>query len=187
MAALEELAFVVIGRNEGDRLEACLRSVRAVSDRVVYADSASTDGSPERARSLGAIVVELDASAPLNAARGRNAGLDAVRAHFPDARFVQFLDGDCVLQPNWVTVALEFLESHPRAAVACGRRFEAYPGASFYNRLADEEWNTPVGRVEACGGDAMMRIAALTDVGGFNPELMASDQGDHATRSSMRR
>ena len=183
MGMLEQrVAIVVIGRNEGERLRACLRSVLSVSPNLVYADSASSDGSVELARAMGAVVVEVDPSLPLNAARGRNAGLAAVRKRFPDCAFVQFLDGDCLLAPGWVEVAIAFLDSNPRAAVACGRRFEAHPRASFYNRLADEEWNTPVGRAQACGGDALMRIRALDAVGGFNPSLMASEEPELAAR-----
>ena len=177
-----EFAIVVIGRNEGERLRACLSSVFETTRNVVYADSASTDGSAELARSMGAMVVELDASMPLNAARGRNGGLAVVRRDFPGCDYVQFIDGDCRLEPDWCRIAVGFLEEHPRAAVACGRRFEAHPDASFYNRLADQEWNTPIGRASACGGDAMMRISALEEVGGFNSSLMASEEPELAAR-----
>lgn len=178
----DSVAVVAIGRNEGERLRACLLSALSVAQNVVYSDSASTDGSVELARSLGALAVSVDASAPMNAARGRNCGLAAVREHFPDCRFVQFVDGDCVLTRTWIAEALKFLEANPRAAIACGRRFEAHPDASFFNRLADEEWNTPVGRAEACGGDALMRMSALDEVGGFNPSLMASEEPDLSAR-----
>ncbi|MGB5063939.1 MAG: glycosyltransferase, partial [Candidatus Competibacter sp.] len=55
VAAVEPvLSVVVIGRNEGERLTRCLESVRAMTDpggpvELIYVDSASTDGSPERA------------------------------------------------------------------------------------------------------------------------------------------
>lgn len=183
---IAEFAIVVIGRNEGARLRDCLVSALRASSRVVYADSASTDGSTHLARSMGVITVEVDSSAPLNAARGRNAGMTAARSAFPECPYVQFIDGDCVLQDGWTEAASRFLESNPRAAVVCGRRFEAHPEASFYNRLADEEWNTPVGLAEACGGDSMMRIAALEEVGGFNPSLMASEEPELTARMRNR-
>src|ERR1044071_4417896 len=126
------VGFVVIGRNEGARLEQCLRSVLAVSNRVVYADSASTDGSAEVAKSLGAAVVNLPSDGRLTAARGRNAGYRELRERFGDCEAVQFLDGDCILQPQWLSQALAFLEDHPKVAVVCGRRFEAHPDASIY-------------------------------------------------------
>jgi cellulose synthase/poly-beta-1,6-N-acetylglucosamine synthase-like glycosyltransferase len=177
---------VLIGRNEGERLRLSLESVLKLTNRVVYADSASGDGSVELARSLGAIVVELDRSKPLNAARGRNAGFEAPLQAFPGCRFVQFLDGDCRLVESWPDKAIAFLNSNEKAAIACGRRFEAFPDASFYNRLADEEWNTPVGQASACGGDSMVRVEALQEIGGFDPELMASEEPEMAARLRAR-
>ena len=46
------LAVVAIGRNEGDRLKACLESALADGTVrvVVYVDSGSTDGSAEQPR-----------------------------------------------------------------------------------------------------------------------------------------
>lgn len=179
--ASPDVVFVIIGRNEGERLRSCLSSVLAVSKQLVYADSASTDRSVELARSLGAVAVEVNAR-PLNAARGRNEGLLAARKHFPSAKFVQFLDGDCVLEGAWPTIARKFLEDNPDAAVVCGRRYELQPDASFYNSMADDEWNTPVGPAQACGGDSMMRIEALEEVGGFDPELMAGEEPELCAR-----
>ena len=60
---------VVIGRNEGARLTACLASLEGQVRRLVYVDSGSTDGSAEAARLAGAEVVDLDMSRPFTAAR----------------------------------------------------------------------------------------------------------------------
>ena len=68
------IAFIAIGRNEGDRLKRCLTALRAESDRIVYVDSGSSDGSVDAAASLGCDVVVLAPDAPFTAARVRNAG-----------------------------------------------------------------------------------------------------------------
>jgi GT2 family glycosyltransferase len=171
---------VLIGRNEGDRLKLCLASVGGV-DRVVYVDSGSTDGSVEAAQAAGAEVVTLDMSQPFTAARARNAGIEALKqGKVPD--LVQFIDGDCELQPDWLSTATAFLEANPKAAVACGRRRERFPEASIYNRLCDREWDTPVGQAKACGGDALMRMAALTEVGGYDPTLIAGEEPEMCVR-----
>ena len=154
---------VVIGRNEGTRLIACLTSLRGQVRRLIYVDSGSTDGSVEAARDLGAEVVSLDMSQKFTAARARNAGL----AHLDgDSTYVQLVDGDCEVVPGWIDAAVTKLESDPKLAVVCGRRRERHPEASVYNRLCDHEWDTPVGPAKACGGDAMMRLSALREVGG---------------------
>ena len=178
----QRVGFVVIGRNEGERLGQSLRTLRAVSDQVVYVDSGSTDGSVHLACDLGAIAIELDDSAPHTAARGRNAGFREARERFPACEYVQFIDGDCILEPGWLESATKFLDTNPKAAVACGRRIEAHPDESFYNRLIDEEWNTPIGRADYSGGDALVRVSAFEQIGGFRPELKAGEEPEMTTR-----
>ena len=170
------IGIVAIGRNEGARLEQCLRSLLSQSTAVVYADSASSDGSTDLARRLGVETVELPGDQPLSAAAGRAAGFARLRALYPDIDLVQFVDGDCLLDPEWLKTAKAFLETNPRAAVVCGRRFEAKPDLSIYNAMCDAEWDTPVGQAQACGGDALFRVDAYEAVGGFNAGLLAGEE-----------
>lgn len=169
---------VVIGRNEGARLIACLQSLQGRVRRLVYVDSGSSDGSVAAARALGAEVVALDVSLGFTAARARNAGLAVLDA----PEFVQFVDGDCEVQPEWFATALAGFAAHPAAVVVCGRRRERFPEASVYNRLADLEWDTPVGQALACGGDALMRFAAVQAVGGYDPSLIAGEEPELCLR-----
>ena len=169
---------VVIGRNEGARLEACLRSLQGQVRRVVYVDSGSVDGSVAAARALGAEVVALNLTQPFTAARARNAGLAVLQA----PEFVQFVDGDCVVDPGWIAAALAGFAAHPAAVVICGRRRERFPAVSVYNRLADREWDTPVGQAAACGGDALMRFAAVQAVGGYRGDLIAGEEPELCLR-----
>ena len=106
-----ELGIVVIGRNEGDRLIACLNSALLQSTHLVYVDSGSTDGSIAFAKNLGVEVVELDLSIPFTAARARNAGLARLMECFPAVGYVQFVDGDCVLVERWCDRALTSLQN----------------------------------------------------------------------------
>ncbi|WP_232825029.1 MULTISPECIES: glycosyltransferase [Primorskyibacter] len=175
------LAVVIIGRNEGARLIRGLASV-ATADRVIYVDSGSTDGSQQAATKAGAEVVALDMSQPFTAARARNAGLERLRLHGPRPTLVQFMDGDCELQPEWLPAARTFLDSHPEVGVVFGRRRERFPDATIYNRMCDWEWDVPLGEQRACGGDALMRMDALDEVGGYNPALIAGEEPEMCVR-----
>ncbi len=175
------IGAVVIGRNEGARLVACLASIPVHLAPVVYVDSGSTDDSVVAAQAAGAKVVSLDMTKPFTAARARNAGLDALIA-LGGADFVQFIDGDCTLQPGWIDTARAFLAANPKVAVACGRRRERFPETSIWNRLCDAEWDTPVGPAKACGGDALMRTAAVSAVGGYDPTLIAGEEPELCLR-----
>ena len=152
---LARVGVVAIGRNEGERLRRCLESLDPAARPTVYVDSGSTDGSPDLARSLGADVVALDLATPFTAARARNAGFDRLLAIAPDVEYVQFVDGDCEVDPAWIPTAAAALDARPEVAVVCGRRRERFPGTTVYNRLCDLEWDGPPGEADACGGDAL--------------------------------
>lgn len=175
-------AAIIIGRNEGARLIQCLASVKAQCAPIIYVDSGSTDGSVAAARDAGAEVVALDMSQPFTAARARNAGFARLLARQQVPPYVQFLDGDCMLQPDWTAAACRFLEAAPDVAVVCGRRREIHPDDTVYNALIDREWNTPVGETDACGGDALMRTEALRAVAGYNAALIAGEEPELCLR-----
>jgi GT2 family glycosyltransferase len=176
------IGVVAIGRNEGERLRACLTSARRDSALVVYVDSGSTDDSVAIAHSLGAQVVELDLSRPFTAARARNEGFHRLLQMDSTIQAVQFIDGDCEIVAGWIDAASAKLAAQARAAVICGRRRERFPEASIYNRLCDMEWNTPVGAAAACGGDALIRTSAFLEVGGYDPALIAGEEPEMCLR-----
>ena len=181
MAGTEQMihvGIVVIGRNEGERLVRCLRSLPAGGE-LVYVDSGSSDGSVIAARQLGAMVVELDMSIPFTAARARNAGRAALSSN---CRFIQFLDGDCVLQPGWISVANSHLAQNSSVGAVFGRLREVAPQASRYNWMCDVEWAVAPGEVRACGGNVMMRATALDEAGGYPDAMIAGEEPDLSLR-----
>ena len=179
---MNDIGVIVIGRNEGERLRRCLASVAGRGLPVVYVDSASTDGSASLARAMGVEVVDLDMSLPFSAARARNEGFERLVRIAPGVKFVQFVDGDCEIVDGWLDRARLELGRAPRVAVVCGRRRERFPGASVYNRLADLEWDTPVGEADSCGGDAMMRVDTFRSVNGFDASVVAGEEPELCQR-----
>lgn len=176
------LAAIVIGRNEGARLERCLRSLALDRVTIVYVDSGSTDGSQDFARGIGAVVRELATDLPFTAARARAEGFAALLAIMPEPDYVMFVDGDCEIEPGWLEKAAAFLDAEPGYAVVCGRRRERHADASPYNRLMDREWATPIGPAEACGGDALYRCRAYREAGGFDPAMIAGEEPELCVR-----
>ncbi|MEA1604724.1 glycosyltransferase family 2 protein [Pseudomonas spirodelae] len=176
------VGVVVIGRNEGGRLERCLTSLLGTADKVVYVDSGSTDGSVQMAQGLGVEVVALDMRLPFTAARARNEGFQCLQRLLPGIEYVQFVDGDCEVAADWLAKAQAFLQEHPSVAVVCGRRRERFPQRSIYNYLCDLEWDTPIGEAKACGGDALMRADAFTAEAGFRADLIAGEEPELCVR-----
>jgi glycosyltransferase involved in cell wall biosynthesis len=171
------LSVVVIGRNEGARLERCLRSIQkmefAREVETIYVDSASVDGSPALASSMGAKVIAVQPSRP-TAALGRNAGWKAA-----SAPFVLFLDGDTILHPAFVIEALGCFDES--TAIVWGNRREI-DIRSIYNRTLDLDWIYPPGITEFCGGDALMRRSVLEQVRGFDETLIAGEEPEMCRR-----
>ncbi len=177
-----KVGAVIIGRNEGARLVACMDSLKSCVEVVVYVDSGSSDNSLFEASERGVDCVSLDLSTPFTAARARNEGASYLLSKNPNLSYIQFVDGDCEVQRKWVNSAQNFLDSDTNYAVACGHRRERCPAKSVYNQLCDIEWNTPIGEALACGGDALIRVSAFVEVNGYRDDLIAGEEPEMCFR-----
>jgi GT2 family glycosyltransferase len=182
MSSAGKVAAIVIGRNEGERLKTCLLSLVRQVSHIVYVDSGSTDGSQNFASKLGIAVVTLSEDERFTAALARNSGFRYLVNNNITVPYIQFLDGDCELQSNWLSESIDFLDSNPDVAVVCGRRREKAPEASVYNWLTDKEWDTPTGYAKSCGGDALMRFSAFESVDGYTASLIAGEEPELCVR-----
>jgi len=176
------IGAVVIGRNEGERLITCLESLLGSIDYIVYVDSGSSDNSLLEATERGVDCLSIDLSIPFTAARARNEGVAYLLKKHPNLTYIQFVDGDCEVQHQWLDLAQEFLDENSDCAVVCGRRRERYPEQSVYNKLCDIEWNTAIGNTMACGGDALVRVSAFNQVMGYRGDLIAGEEPEMCFR-----
>ena len=171
-----KIGVVVIGRNEGDRLKKCLRTLKHQTTRIVYVDSGSTDESVAFSQSIGIQVVKLDMSIPFNAGRARNEGFEKIIKLWGDTEFIQFIDGDCELENNWLIQAEKSLKENSSWAIVAGRLKERYPEKSIYNMLCDMEWNTPIGEINSCGGIFLIKVKNFQQINGFNSQIIAGEE-----------
>ncbi len=178
---MQTVGTVAIGRNEGLRLLGCFQSSRAwIASglrrfRVKRRQPRSCPNTWRGSCCFG----HVDG---IHRRTPRNVGFQHVCQIHPDIEFVQFVDGDCVLDPGWLPLAMACLQNEPSLAVICGGCRERYPEASIYNRLCDMEWDTPSGLVDACGGNALMRRSAFESVGGFHEKLIAGKEPELCLR-----
>ncbi len=164
-----DISFVIIGYNEGAHLEKCLTSIQSSSmekssSEIIYVDGGSQDNSIEIAQKAGADRV-LGGDKRRRAAENRNLGFKNSKG-----RFVQFLDGDMVLDPDWPEQAVAFLTVTGNSAAVCGKIREVNQSV-FYQAL-QIDWSETEGEVAFCGGSAMWRRDMLEAAGGF-PETVA--------------
>ncbi len=176
---MKSLSVVVIGKNEERHIATCLRSVLAAAEaaggaEVVYVDSVSTDRTVEIVRALGVRVLSLRPEWRLSPAAGRYIGF-----HHTSGELVMFVDGDTVIEHDWLQRAVSYFD---RAEVA---------GVAGYLNDQDEQGrsltfvggrNNEVEARHTLRGSAFYRRAAMEQVGTFNPHLRCEEEAELGLR-----
>ncbi len=176
---MNSFSVIVIGKNEEAHLDNCLRSVQAAAAaaggaEIVYVDSASTDRSVAIAQSLGVRVLALPPEWKHTPAAGRYIGF-----HHTTGELLMFVDGDCVLERQWLSRALAYFTEARVAGVA-----------GYLNDLDEYGREIPyvgeradaVKPVTTLRGIAAYRRAALAEAGPFNPHLRSEEEAELALR-----
>ena len=182
------VGIVVIGRNEGQRLLLSLQSMQSSHAPLIYVDSGSSDDSVNIATPLADIVYLLNPSKPFSAARARNEGFEKLISTFQNLKFVQFVDGDCILSRGWLNAAAAALDEVENRAAVVGHLHESNPHLSVYNRLCALEWKSPAGDLTnfgALGGISMMRADVFKALNGFTENVIAGEDSEFGVRLSL--
>jgi glycosyltransferase involved in cell wall biosynthesis len=172
-AATLDLSFVVIGYNEAKHVRGCLESVRATTlpgarYEILYVDGGSKDSSVEEARRVDGVRI-LGGEKRRRAAENRNLG-----AEHALGKYIQFIDGDMVLDPDWPALAMAFLDLHPDVAAVSGTLEEA--NTSYVFRVLQLDWNPQEGEVDAFGGAAMYRRDVFDKAGRFPEDVSTGEE-----------
>ena len=170
------ISVIVIGRNEGERLEACLtsaqRALRMLSYELIYVDSHSTDDSLAIARAHGArcfLPEETDTTAGL----GRYIGTQA--AH---GEYLLFLDGDMQLQQGFVERAMLRVAAGGCDGV-CGIRTDHYMKDGQIVSVCENYFGCTQERVAPEFGGAIFLMAeALARCGGWATDTIACEEAE---------
>ncbi|MCI6373928.1 MAG: glycosyltransferase [Clostridiales bacterium] len=170
------ISVIVIGKNEGSRLSACLQSVQdalaVLSHEIIYVDSCSTDDSLDRAKALGArcfLLAERETTAGL----GRFVGAREARGDV-----LLFLDGDMELCPGFCEKALMEMAATGCNGV-CGTREDLYWQDG---RLVGRDPNyfrcTQRRECPEFGGALMVTAEALSACGGWSTDTVACEEAE---------
>src|SRR5262245_6766272 len=180
---MSSLSVVVIGRNEEKYISDCLRSVLAAvaevgGAEVVYVDSASTDRTVELVRALGVRVISLRPEWELSPSAGRYVGF-----HHTSGDLVMFVDGDTMIEPDWLRNAIPWFD-----------RPEVSGVAGFFEDIDDQGRTLPyvgnrsetVCAMEDLRGSGLYRRKAMEQVGTFNPYLVTDEEAELGLRLRRR-
>ena len=170
------ISVIVIGRNEGERLETCLtsaqRALRMLSYELIYVDSHSTDDSIAIARAHGARCF-LPETADTTAGLGRYVGTQA--AH---GEYLLFLDGDMQLQPGFVERAMLRVAAGGCDGV-CGIRTDHYMKNGQVVSVCENYFGCTQERVAPeFGGAIFLTAEALARCGGWATDTIACEEAE---------
>lgn len=180
------VAAIVIGRDEGATLGNCLDQCLAQCGSLVYVDSGSADDSVDQASARGGQVVELGVLDPFLPGLARNCGFHRAEEVDPDAEFLQFVDGDCVLEPGWVTSAIEAMDANPELSLVFGGLREIDAHASPWKRMCEIEFAGSPGPAAWSGGIFLVRREVFRAFGGFRQDMVAGEEPELCTRIRAR-
>lgn len=175
---------VIIGVNAKATLKQCIESViQSKYEKgkiyIYYVDGGSTDRSVEIAEKFHEVkIIEIKQEYPSPGA-GRNAGWKAGLSPF-----VQFLDSDTLLDPNWIKIAIVAMSKNTGAIR--GKREEMHPEASVFNWIGNQEWNAPPGECDSFGGDVLVRRSALEETGGYDEILVGGEDPELSQRIRLK-
>lgn len=172
------ISVVVIGKNEGERLAACLKSIQTalnvLAHEVVYVDSCSTDQSLQTAKTLGARCFLL-AERQTTAGLGRFVGAKEARGEY-----LLFLDGDMQLCPGFAEKALMAIAAKGYDGV-CGIREDVYlRGSEVVGRNENYFGCTQERIAPEFGGALMITREALNACGGWATDTVACEEAEPA-------
>ena len=170
------ISVVVIGKNEGARLDPCMESIHAalgvLSHEIIYVDSRSTDDSVLRAKAHGARCLILSEE-KTTAGLGRYAGTKEAKGEY-----LLFLDGDMQLQKGFCEKAMMAMAQRSYDGCTGIRKDiylkngqviaenENYFGCS-HERIAPE-----------FGGALFIKKEALEKAGGWSPDTIACEEAE---------
>ena len=174
------ISVIVIGRNEGERLERCLSSVEkavwAYPHEIIYVDSGSTDNSLDIARAHSVRCLLVNDPSP-TAGLGRAIGAEAAQYEW-----CLFLDGDMELDPLFPRYALEKGNAAHADAVTGVRHDLYYRGSELIGENKNYYQCTCPRQAPEFGGALMIRRQALVSAGGWSADTVACEEEELHSR-----
>jgi len=170
------ISVVVIGKNEGERLDGCMESIRSalgiLSHEIIYVDSRSSDDSVSRAKAHGARCFVLSAE-KTTAGLGRYVGTKEAQGEY-----LLFLDGDMQLQKGFCEKAMMVMAQ--RGYDGCtGIRKDVYLKNGEIAGENDNYFGCTAERIAPeFGGALFIKKDALEKAGGWSPDTIACEEAE---------
>ena len=170
------ISVVVIGRNEGERLDRCMKSIKdaltVLRYEIIYVDSRSSDDSIARAKAHGARCYLLD-DVRTTAGLGRFVGTKEARGEY-----LLFLDGDMELLRGFCEEAMMALSSRGAQGVT-GIREDIYLKNGEIAGRNENYFGCTAERIcPEFGGALFIKADALEKAGNWPPDTIACEEAE---------
>jgi GT2 family glycosyltransferase len=188
MHKIYDMTVIIIGRNEYVTLEKNLVNLCDYSTRsslclqVIYVDSQSSDGSVKLACGYKEDIPDLSVirlEGNVNAAVARNVGIQEAKG-----KYILFLDGDVVLDCEFIHDALDCLQRSSDVGAVTGKLFEVFN--SDETGCVVERASHGKEKCRFLGGNFVCSRAAVEDIGLFDTKLVVNEDIDFTVRLAKR-
>ena len=176
---------VVVGGKKNVSPEAAIRSA-GDGRAIVFVSSGQGIDELAVARRAGAVIVEPGERPHNTSGRARNAGYRQLKKIAPHMRYVQFINADTALDPDWLNVAERFMERRPEVSVIEGQRRDRLGNPVPYERSKEKKTREMEGEIQWVQNSAMMRADTFESVGGFRGDLTVAETKDLCVRMRRR-
>lgn len=176
------ISVVIISRNEENNITSCIESILEATkhiqnSEVILVDSASTDKTVEIATKYPITILQLNPSWQLSSAAGRYIGF-----LYSKGKYIQFQDGDTLLDRDWFKHSIPILEKEDLLAGVVGIITQKKYDTILAKKMAKAELTTKFGEITDYQEDALFKRDILLEVGSFNPYLKAQEEGELCER-----
>ena len=183
-----DLSVIIIARNEEEMIADCIESVFTSIDNahaagiinsseIILSDSASTDQTIEIAKKYPIKIIQLNKRWPLSASAGRYIGYLHSKGNF-----VLFMDGDCTLDKEWISISIPYFNKENVAGVDGIESEYIDIHSSFHNLfMSNEPKIEDVVEIDIVG-KAIFKRNVLDEVGPYNPYLIGGEDRDISYR-----
>lgn len=159
-----KLSILIKALNEEALIANCLEAALAeslkVDGEVILVDSLSTDRTVEIARHYPIRIIQFDQKKDRGCAAAVQLGYQ-----YAHGEYLYILDGDMILQPGFISLALNYLESNPDVAGVAGKLLEtSVKTADNKRRIAIAAAQQQIMEVSELGGGGLYRREAIESV-----------------------
>ena len=177
---------VVVSAHRKISPEAAIRSA-GDGRAIVFVAIGAAPEAVAIAKKAGAIVVEDDGHTLNTGGRARNAGYRQLKKIAPHVKYVQFVDAEYAIAPDWIGVGEKFMARRPEVSVVEGF-LKTHDGSDIQlATLRDEKRIQGDGEIQCANcGTALVRTENFEAIGGFRGDLTTAETEDLCIRLRRR-